>query len=66
LDIDGTLVPAEGVDPPEGWFYKRVWTVSNPSANLKQVTVTAVVKTAVGSIGAVPRSTVTALKTFPF
>jgi hypothetical protein len=66
LNIDGTLLPAQGADPPDGWFYKRAWAVSSPAANLKQVTVTAVVKSAVGSVGVVPRSTVAALKAFPF
>jgi hypothetical protein len=66
LDPDGTLVPAAGVAEPDGWFYKRVWQVTQPSANLKQVTVTAIVRNAVGSVGRVPQSTVSALKTFPF
>jgi prepilin-type N-terminal cleavage/methylation domain-containing protein len=66
LDINGTLIPSEGTDEPDGWFYKRVWEVTSPQANLKQVTVTAIVKTAVGGVGVVPQSTVTALKTFPF
>ena len=29
--------------PPANWYYKRVWQVSTPSANLKQITVTATV-----------------------
>ena len=32
-----------GAAPPATWFYKRVWEVSTPSANLKQITVTATV-----------------------
>ncbi len=66
LDINGTLLPAVGGQPPANWYYKRVWQVSSPSASLKQVTVTATCKSAVGSVGRVPRSTVTSLKTFPF
>ena len=66
LNIDGTLLPAVGITPPANWYYKRVWQVTTPSANLKQVTVTATVKGAVGGIGRVPRATVTALKTYPF
>jgi prepilin-type N-terminal cleavage/methylation domain-containing protein len=66
LDINGSLLPAEGTEEPQGWFYKRVWAISEPSLNLKQVTVTATVRMAVGNIGVVPQSTVTALKTFPF
>ncbi|MGE4054908.1 MAG: prepilin-type N-terminal cleavage/methylation domain-containing protein [Vicinamibacterales bacterium] len=66
LDINGSLLDADAGDEPTGWFYKRVWAISVPSLNLKQVTVTATVRTAVGGIGVVPQSTVTALKTFPF
>ena len=66
LDINGSLIPSVGGAPPDGWFYKRVWSVTLPEANLKQVTVTATVKTAVGGLRRTPRSTVTALKTWPF
>ena len=67
LDINGTLIPAGGGNAPAGWFYKRVWQVSVPSANLKRVTVTAIVRTAAaGGSGRIPQATVAALKTFPF
>jgi hypothetical protein len=66
LDVDGALVPSAGVTEPDGWFYKRVWQVSQVSVNLKQITVTAIVRNAVGSTGRIPQSTVGALKTFPF
>ena len=33
--------------PPASWYYKRVWAVTVPSANLKQVTVTSTVRTSV-------------------
>src|SRR5206468_5985926 len=33
--------------PPATWYYKRVWQISTPSATLKQITVTATVKTSV-------------------
>jgi prepilin-type N-terminal cleavage/methylation domain-containing protein len=66
LDINGTLLPAPGGIPPGNWYYKRVWQVTLPSPSLKQVTVTATVKSAVGSVGRIPRSTVSSLKTFPF
>jgi hypothetical protein len=66
LDVDGTLVASAGVAAPAGWYYKRVWEVAQPSANLKQVTVTAIVRNAVGSVGRIPQSTVSALKTSPF
>ncbi len=67
LDINGTLVAAGlGGAPPAGWFYKRVWQVTTPSGNLKQISVSAIVNTQVGAIGRLPRSTVVALKTSPF
>jgi type II secretory pathway pseudopilin PulG len=66
LDINGTLVPSEGTEAPDGWFYKRVWEVTNPSTNLKEVTVTTIVTSAVGGVGRVPQTTVKALKTYPF
>ena len=67
LDIDGNVLPANGNQAPDDWFYQRVWQVSSPRANLKQITVTAIVKAAAaGGVGLIPRSTITALKTFPF
>jgi prepilin-type N-terminal cleavage/methylation domain-containing protein len=67
LDIDGTLVAADGDGEPPDWFYKRVWEIEVPSANLKRVTVTATVRSSSsGGVGQIPRATVSALKTFPF
>lgn len=66
LDVDGTLMASVGVEAPEGWYYKRVWKVEQAAANLKRITVTATVKSAVGSVGRTPRATVASLKTFPF
>jgi prepilin-type N-terminal cleavage/methylation domain-containing protein len=66
LDINGTLIPAPGGAPPAGWFYKRVWQITTPQANLKQVAVSAIVNTQVGAVGRLPRATVVALKTSPF
>ena len=66
LDIDGNLI-ADANDAGTDWFYKRVWAVSSPRANLKMITVTATVRVASqGGAGEVPRSTVSALKTNPF
>lgn len=48
--------------PPTDWFYKRVWQVSTPSANLKQITVTAIVKQSVAR-AVLSQSTVSAYKT---
>ena len=68
LDIDGNLIPAGGGGgAPAGWYYKRVWAVSSPKANLKQIAVSATVRVASqGGVGDLPRSTVMALKTSPF
>jgi prepilin-type N-terminal cleavage/methylation domain-containing protein len=66
LDVNGTLLPAAGIQEPQGWFYKRVWQVTSPAVNLKQVTVTAIVRSSLGGAGRMPQSTVSALKTFPF
>jgi Tfp pilus assembly protein PilV len=64
LDVNGNLLGG-GVNAPATWYYKRVWQISSPSANLKQISVTTTVAWAMGQ-AAVPTSTVTALKTFPF
>ena len=64
LDQTGNLLASAG-GAPNGWFYMRVWKISNPSVNLKQVSVTATVRW--GFAGSMPpSSTVVALKTFPF
>lgn len=66
LDIDGNLLPGVA-DASTAWFYKRVWAVSSPRGNLKQITVTATVRVASqGGSGEIPRATVAALKTNPF
>ena len=66
LGVDGTpLCPCVGTTAPAGWFFERVWQVSSPSANLKQITVTSTVsRSLAGAI--IPKSTVTALKSSPF
>ena len=66
LDQSGNLLVAgAGGAAPAGWFYERVWQVTNPSLNLKQITVTSTVRWGFGGSMA-PVSTVTALKTWPF
>ncbi len=66
LDVDGKLLGG-GVNAPATWFYKRMWQITNPpgTTNLKQVTVTTTVAWSMGKT-ALPTSTVTTLKTFPF
>ena len=65
LNKAGTLVAGVNGAAPADWYYKRVWAVSSPMANLKQVVVTVTVKSSLGQQRTVS-STVTALKTFPF
>jgi hypothetical protein len=65
LDRFGVLLVATGTTPPAGWFYERVWQISSPSTNLKQVTVVGSVRSSFQN-GVLPQSTVVALKTFPF
>jgi hypothetical protein len=51
LDQNGNILCAVATPctaaPPATWYYKRVWQISSPVANLKQMTVTAIVKTSV-------------------
>lgn len=65
LDVNGNLLASAGTTAPTGWYYKRVWQTSSPATNLKQVTVTTIVKSSVAK-AMLARSTVTALKTSPF
>jgi hypothetical protein len=65
LDRSGTLIASADGSAPAGWFYRRVWMVTRPEANLKQIQVTVTVESSLGR-AAPPQSTVTALKTFPF
>lgn len=78
LDIDGNLCGSAsglaavppcaapvGTTPPTNWFYQRCWAISLPSANLKQITVTATIARGFG--GAMKASsTLVVLKTSPF
>ena len=82
LTLEGALLTSTGTTPPAGWYYQRVWRVEEVGAAdptncpvaasaaqkcLKRITVTATVRIAAqGGNGVVPRSTVTALKTYPF
>ena len=68
LDFDGNRIAGAGAAAPDGWFYKRAWNVAIVAGApaIKQVTVTTIVKNAVGGWGRIPQSTVSALKTSPF
>jgi type II secretory pathway pseudopilin PulG len=63
LTADGNLLGG-GVNPPQTWFYERVWQVtqfSPLSPNVKLISVTVTTKWAFGK-ASLPQSTVTALK----
>jgi len=65
LDVNGNLLASVGTTAPTGWYFKRVWAVARPSANLKQITVTVTVAIAFGRLKP-PQSTMVALTSFPF
>jgi prepilin-type N-terminal cleavage/methylation domain-containing protein len=66
LDEQGALIPSPSGAPPAGWYYQRLWQITSPRANLKQITVTATVRRSQGAWMLRPRATVAALKTSPF
>jgi hypothetical protein len=66
LDSRGNPLTITGGTAPSSWFYVRVWQVQTVSSTLKQLTVTAMVRNAVGTNGAAPRASVTSLKSSPF
>jgi type II secretory pathway pseudopilin PulG len=69
LDESGNiLTTGAGGAAPANWKYIRVWQISlaNASNTVKQVTVTVKVSNAVGKNGALPKSTLTSLKAYPF
>ena len=68
LDITGNILTSAGA-APSGWYYVRVWSIAAGPAgatNEKLITVTTQVDASIGSVGAVPQSTVAALKVNPF
>ena len=75
LAADGTQLGG-GAAAPANWFYERVWSVScasapavpctdTPAAGIKQITVTATVRTSIGR-ALIPKSTVVTLKASQF
>ena len=66
LDQSGNVLCTVGTPctatPPATWFYKRVWQVSVPSANLKQITATTIVRAGFAR-AQLSRSTVSSYKT---
>ena len=64
LGSDGSLLGG-GAAAPATWFYERVWEITSPSANIKQLAVTVTVRSSIGRF-MLPRSTVVALKASQF
>jgi hypothetical protein len=54
-----------GATAPDEWFYERVWQISSPSTGIKQITVVASARAAVGG-AMIPKSTVVMLKSSNF
>jgi type II secretory pathway pseudopilin PulG len=67
LDGSGNLLAAGG-GAPAGWKYMRAWQISSANATntLKKITVTVIVSSAIGGTNALPQSTLTSLKAYPF
>jgi hypothetical protein len=61
LDASGNLVASTG-----NWQYVRVWQIAAQGTSMKQISVKAQARHAVGTNGRLPEATVVALKTFPF
>ena len=69
LDGNGTPLSIVGGAEPATWFYIRVWKFEVPSGttNLKKITVTAKVRSSIGSpAGALPQTTMVSWKSYPF
>jgi hypothetical protein len=67
LATDGSYLGG-GTAPPAGWFYERVWQITQfdaPTNRVKLITVTVTTKWAFGK-GSLPTSTVSALKANSF
>jgi len=66
LDANGNVLCTQATPctatPPATWYYKRVWKISVPSANLKQISVTAIVKTSIAR-AMLSQATVSSYKT---
>ena len=52
------------------WYYVRLWQITNPAGaggnNLKQITILCQVRSGIGNRTALPQSTVTSMKSYPF
>jgi hypothetical protein len=66
LDGNGNLIASPNNVPPPGWMYARLWQISSPAPNLKQITVKSIVAVKLGTTGRVPQAVMSTMKSFPF
>lgn len=65
LDSSGNPLGG-GATAPSGWFYVRMWRITDVSATLKQVDVRVWARMGVNGNSYLPQSSVSALKSSPF
>jgi hypothetical protein len=65
LDSNGNPLGG-GSTAPSGWYYVRMWKITDQSTTLKEIDVKVWARSAVNGTSSLPRSAVTALKSNPF
>jgi type II secretory pathway pseudopilin PulG len=65
LDASGNPLGG-GSNAPSGWYYVRMWKITDVSSTLKQIEVKVWARMSVNGTSSLPQSGVTALKSSPF
>jgi len=65
LDASGNPLGG-GSNAPSGWYYVRMWKITDVSSTLKQIEVRVWARMGVNGTSSLPQSGVTALKSSPF
>jgi type II secretory pathway pseudopilin PulG len=65
LDSSGNPLGG-GATAPAGWFYVRMWRVTDTTSSLKQIDVQVWARSGVNGSSSLPQSAVTSLKSSPF
>jgi len=65
LDASGNPLGG-GSNAPSGWYYVRMWKITDVSSTLKRIEVKVWARMAVNGTSTLPQSAVTALKSSPF
>ena len=65
LDASGNPLGG-GTTAPSGWYYVRMWKITDSSSTLKQIEVKVWARMGVNGTSSLPQSGVTALKSSPF